>query len=244
MASQRQLFQYHKNFMNAYMHLFTRFNAQQETFLPEQPLIFACNHPTTTDPFLLPLLVNDPIHILVVETAFEVPVLGNLIAAAGHHRVSRERGSGGKLVEQALSSLQNGNHVGIFPEGDLSAEDGTLRHTHSGVARIALMSGAPVIPVGIAVSPNACLVKELKDYPDEAPLRWVKRGSYFMTVGKPMTFRGDVTDYEQVQQVTQKITSAIQTQAQKSRMRMQLYPNHWTLVFRMLQRMETLFSWI
>ena len=184
MASQRQLFQHHKNFMNTYMRLLTRFNARQEALLPEQPLIFVCNHPTTTDPFLLPLLVNDPIHILVIETAFEVPVLGKLIEAAGHHRVPRQRGSGGALIEKALTSLQNGNHVGIFPEGNLSNEDGTMQHTHGGAARIALMSGAPVIPVGIAVSPDACLVKELKDCPDEPPLRWVTHGSYFMTVGK------------------------------------------------------------
>jgi 1-acyl-sn-glycerol-3-phosphate acyltransferase len=242
MASQRQLFQYHKNFMNTYMRLLTRFNAVQETQLPEQPLIFASNHPTTTDPFLLPLLVNDPIHILVIETAFEIPVLGKLITQAGHHRVSRVRASGGKLIDQALNSLQNGNHVGIFPEGELSNDDGSMRHAHAGAARIALLSGAPVVPVGIYTSPDSCLVKTLKDFPDEPPLRWVTHGSYYMTVGKPMQFIGDGNDYAQVEQATQKIASAIQAQAQKSRRRMQLSPSRWGVVYRMLRQVEAIFS--
>ncbi len=242
MATQYQLFQHHKRFVNHYMRLLTKFNKVEESILPNQPVIFASNHPTTTDPFLLPLLVNDPIHILVIETAFEVPVLGKLIAKAGHHRVSRERGSGGKLVEQALQSLRAGNHVGIFPEGMLSAPDGTMGHAHSGAARIALESGAPVIPVGIHVSPNASIEIKLKDQPGEPPIRWIVRGSYYMTVGRPIHLEGDPNDITQVQAATQVIMNAIQIQAQKSRRRMQLYPTNWNMVFRMIQRVQAIFS--
>lgn len=242
MATQYQLFQHHKRFVNNYMRLLTKFNKVEESVLPDRPLIFASNHPTTTDPFLLPLLVNDPIHILVIETAFEVPVLGKLIAKAGHHRVSRERGSGGKLVDQALASLRAGNHVGIFPEGQLTGSDGLMGHAHSGAARIALESGAPVVPVGIHISPNAYVEIELKDQPGEPPIRWVVCGSYYMTVGRPIYLDGDPNDIVQVQAATQVIANAIQLQAQKSRRRMQLYPTNWNMVFRMIQRVQAIFS--
>ena len=242
MATQLQLFQHHKRFVKNYMRLLTQFNKVEESVLPERPLIFASNHPTTTDPFLLPLLVNDPIHILVIETAFDVPILGKLIAKAGHHRVSRGRSSGGKLIEQALESLRAGNHVGIFPEGQLSASDGTMSHAHSGAARIALQSGAPVVPVGIHISPNAYIEKGLKDLPGEPPIRWIVRGSYYVTVGRPIHLEGDPNDILQVNAATKVIANAIQLQAQKSRRRMQLYPSNWGMVFRMLQRVQAIFS--
>jgi 1-acyl-sn-glycerol-3-phosphate acyltransferase len=242
MASQKRLFQYHKQFVTHYMRFLTRFNTVKESVLPEGPLIFAANHPTTTDPFLLPILVNDPIHILVIETAFEVPLLGKLIAKAGHHRVSRQRGSGGKLIEQALESLRAGNHVGIFPEGMLSAPDGTMGHAHSGAARIALQSGNPVIPVGIHISPNAYIEKRLKNQPGEPPIRWIVRGSYYMTVGRPIHLEGDPNDVAQVQAASQVIMNAIQIQTHKSRRRMQLYPSNWHMVFRMIHRLQAIFS--
>ena len=242
MATQRELFLKHKQFVKQYMRFFTQFDALEESVLPRQPMIFAANHPTTTDPFLLPILVNDPIHILVIDTAFEVPVLGDLIAKAGHHCVSREKGSGGKLVADAVQSLRDGNHVGIFPEGRLSPEDGTFNPARSGAARIALESGVPVVPVGIAVSPNSYVVKPLKNEPGQPPIRWIVRGSYYMTVGQPLVLQGDPNNYDDVNAASKKIMNAIMVQTQKSRLRMQTYPSTWNILYRMIHRVDAIFS--
>jgi 1-acyl-sn-glycerol-3-phosphate acyltransferase len=242
MATQRELFLKHKKFVKQYMRFFTHFDALEESVLPRQPMLFVANHPTTTDPFLLPILVNDPIHILVINTAFEVPVLGKLIESAGHHRVSHEKSSGGKLVADAVQSLRDGNHVGVFPEGRLSPLDGSFHKAHSGAARIALESGALVVPVGIHNSPESFVDFPLKDLPDEPPIRWIVRGSYYMTVGQPMHLQGDPQNFEDVNAATKKIMNAITVQTQKSRLRMQAYPSTLNIIYRMLHKVDAIFS--
>ena len=65
---------------------------------------------------------------------------------------SRCAAKGGSASERALAAardvLKSGNALGIYPEGTRSP-DGRLYRGHTGVARLALQCGAPVIPVGM-----------------------------------------------------------------------------------------------
>ncbi len=51
-------------------------------------------------------------------------------------------------LEVAADVLRNGAALGIYPEGTRS-RDGLLHRGHTGVAQLALMSGAPIVPVGL-----------------------------------------------------------------------------------------------
>lgn len=116
------------------------------------PKIIAPNHPTTIDPFLVPAYMNERVHILVTESAFKVPGFGASLRAAGHIPVFA--GEGKRAFEAALHLLCEGHNVAIFPEGALSPVDGGLHRAHTGVARLALLSGAAVIPLGIGLEPS------------------------------------------------------------------------------------------
>src|SRR5262249_56856288 len=64
----------------------------------------------------------------------------------------RVRGEGGSASERALASatevLEQGQVFGIYPEGTRT-RDGYLHRGHTGVARLALRTGAPIVPVGM-----------------------------------------------------------------------------------------------
>ena len=119
--------------------------------LPEGPKILAANHPTTTDPFFILTLLSEQTSVLVTGGAFEVPLFGAYLRRAGHVPVLRD--SGGATIREATDLLRSGRTVAIFPEGALSPLEGGIgfHRPRSGVARLALATGAPVIPIGIGL---------------------------------------------------------------------------------------------
>src|SRR3989304_616923 len=59
---------------------------------PEGPVILAANHPSCTDPFLLPLMFRRPIRLLITQNAFQVPGFGSFLRHLGHVPVVRREG--------------------------------------------------------------------------------------------------------------------------------------------------------
>jgi len=129
-----------------------------------------------------------PILIAVTGMAFEVPIFGSILKSAGHIPVDKVNTHGQAIILKIVEKLANGETVAIFPEGELSPGVGRYSQPKTGAARIALLSGAPVIPVGIHLENDAYYEKEMitKNYSDTA--RIVYRGKYAMTVGKPLIF--------------------------------------------------------
>jgi len=189
---------------------------QFECALPDGPKIIVANHPTTTDPFLLSLLSEQPILIAVTGMAFEVPIFGSILKSAGHIPVDKVNTHGQAIILKIVEKLANGETVAIFPEGELSPGVGRYSQPKTGAARIALLSGAPVIPVGIHLENDAYYEKEMitKNYSDTA--RIVYRGKYAMTVGKPLLFSGSIDDFPYVRNVSEEIMESIVRQAKKS----------------------------
>ena len=224
MNLEKMIFRTHKLLMKGYVTTLLDYNLQMAQPLPPGPVILAANHPTTTDPFLLPLLVNEPVFIFVAGMAFEVPVLGRMIAKAGHIRVNADLISRMNTLQQAVERLAGGGSIGIFPEGSLSPEPGAFCRPRSGAARIALASGAPVVPVGIHHSPDACYHRQLTTPQHQQTARWVYRGAYFVTAGEPLYFTGDSTSSWDARRVSTRIMDAIQAQAQLSKQRMLSHP--------------------
>ncbi|HZE41057.1 MAG TPA: lysophospholipid acyltransferase family protein [Stackebrandtia sp.] len=123
--------------------------------IPEDgPAIIACNHLSVADHYFLALAT--PRHIATmakIEYFQRTGLKGRLIGATvrGLGQVAVDR-SGGRRSAQALGPseqvLRDGQVFAIFPEGTRSP-DGKLHKGRTGVARLAMSSGAPVIPVGL-----------------------------------------------------------------------------------------------
>jgi len=79
---------------------------------------------------------------------FKVPIIGRIILAAGQVPVERETPSAGKAVDHAKKLLEAGHLLGVYPEGTLSRDlDHWPMVAKTGLARLALTTNTPVIPV-------------------------------------------------------------------------------------------------
>jgi 1-acyl-sn-glycerol-3-phosphate acyltransferase len=122
--------------------------------LPAGPVIVASNHLSFSDTFFLGAVVSRRLTFLAKSSYFHTPgVKGWLMARffRGLGQVPVDR-SGGTASSVALSAgeevLLRGGALGIYPEGTRSP-DGRLYRGRTGVARLALATGAPVIPVAM-----------------------------------------------------------------------------------------------
>jgi 1-acyl-sn-glycerol-3-phosphate acyltransferase len=112
------------------------------------PVIIAGNHPSYLDPLLVLLPVKRTIRFMAWDALFRVPVLGFLIRAMGAFPVDLRKGKGEAAYLEARRILLEGNALGIFPEGQRS-ESGPMGQLRTGTARLAIETGAPIIPVTI-----------------------------------------------------------------------------------------------
>jgi 1-acyl-sn-glycerol-3-phosphate acyltransferase len=120
----------------------------------EGPVILASNHLSFIDSIFLPLVVDRPVVFLAKSEYFTGRGLKGwatkmFFQAAGQLPIDR---SGGKASEASLNTglrvLGEGRILGIYPEGTRSP-DGRLYRGRTGVARMVLESGVPVVPVAM-----------------------------------------------------------------------------------------------
>jgi 1-acyl-sn-glycerol-3-phosphate acyltransferase len=185
--------------------------------LPQGPKILAANHPTTTDPFYILTLVREQVSVLVTEGAFQVPGFGRYLRLAGH--VPAIRNSSGATVRALSRLVTGGRSVAIFPEGALSPLEGGYHQPHTGAARLALITGAPVVPVGIGLLRDR--IRITKTEVDGEVAHLYLRGPYAMTVGRALRFEGDATDHAYVRAVSNQIMQRIIHLAHESEQRVQ-----------------------
>jgi 1-acyl-sn-glycerol-3-phosphate acyltransferase len=128
----------------------------------DRSFVVAANHESFCD--VLVLLAHLPMQVrfLAKRSVFRVPVLGWSIAAAGFIPVDREeRSRSAAAVETALRRLRGGRSVVVFPE-ETRTRTGELLPFKKGAAHLALQSGLPILPLGLAgtfrVLPRGTLV--------------------------------------------------------------------------------------
>jgi 1-acyl-sn-glycerol-3-phosphate acyltransferase len=113
------------------------------------PAILAANHQSFADSFFLPLVVTRKVTFLAKAEYFDSPKTAWFFRAAGQIPIRR---GGGSVSERALETarevLAAGRLLGVYPEGTRSLDD-QVHRGRTGVARLAIEMGAPVIPVGI-----------------------------------------------------------------------------------------------
>jgi 1-acyl-sn-glycerol-3-phosphate acyltransferase len=169
------------------------------------PVIIASNHLSFSDSIFMPLVVPRKVTFLAKSEYFTSPGPKGLLKkltfiALGQVPVDR---SGGRRSEAALITglkvLAEGKCLGIYPEGTRSP-DGRLYKGRSGIARLAIESGSPVIPVAMfnteKIQPTGTVVPKVMRVE--------------MIFGEPMYFEGDSTDLQHLRDVTDKIMHTIQ----------------------------------
>ncbi|HSP37351.1 MAG TPA: lysophospholipid acyltransferase family protein [Frankiaceae bacterium] len=114
-------------------------------------VILAVNHVANLDPVLLARFVLELGRIprfLAKSELFETPVLKDVLAGAGQIPVYRQRTNAADALSAAMEALRRGELVVIYPEGTLTTDpDGWPMLARNGVARLALATGVPVVPV-------------------------------------------------------------------------------------------------
>lgn len=113
------------------------------------PVILTSNHISWLDPPLVGAWFPRRVVYMAKKELFEIKWLGFLISSLGAFPVDRE-GNSRIAIKHSLDVLKGGGCVGIFPEGGRNV-DGD-KEAKAGVALIAALSGAQVVPVYIAGS--------------------------------------------------------------------------------------------
>jgi 1-acyl-sn-glycerol-3-phosphate acyltransferase len=116
------------------------------------PAILVANHDSLLDPWLLALATPRPVRYMAKAEAFHNPLLRHALEAFGAFPV--DRGAGDRdAVGSAAELLHASLLVGIFPQGTCLP----YRHRpwHRGAAKLALATGAPLVPVAIVGSERA-----------------------------------------------------------------------------------------
>ncbi|MCP3785726.1 1-acyl-sn-glycerol-3-phosphate acyltransferase [Micromonospora sp. A3M-1-15] len=118
------------------------------------PLILAANHLSFIDSVVIPLVAPRPVAFLAKAEYFRLPGLKGWLTRTcltGINAIPVERGghrAAQASLHVALDVLAAGRAFGIHPEGSRS-RDGRIYRGRTGVAWLALASGAPVVPVAV-----------------------------------------------------------------------------------------------
>ncbi|CAB4902012.1 unannotated protein [freshwater metagenome] len=174
-------------------------------FVPSNgPVIIASNHLSFSDSIFMPLVVPRSVTFLAKSEYFTSPGIKGFVKkitfiALGQVPVDR---TGGKRSEAALLTglklLSQDACIGIYPEGTRSP-DGRLYKGRTGIARMAIESGAPIIPVAMfntaEIQPTGQVVPKVRRVE--------------MVFGEPMYFTGDSTDQAVLRAATNQIMEKI-----------------------------------
>lgn len=160
----------------------------------EGGMIMAANHLSNWDPPVVGTYMPRPVAYMAKEELFSPAIAGAIIRSLYAFPVKRGAADRG-AIKTALGILKQGLCLGVFPEGTRS-KDGKTHKAESGVALLAAMSKAPVVPTAIIgtnkIFQNGSLLPQLK-----------------IIFGEPIYFEGKHNDKEALAEFSQKIMEKI-----------------------------------
>jgi 1-acyl-sn-glycerol-3-phosphate acyltransferase len=131
-----------------FFHLYFRLSRVGREHVPQDgPVIFAANHRSFLDPFVIATLARRPIYFVAKKELFENRLQAWFLNSLGAFPVDRGNGDGDAMAT-ARAILERGDGVLIFPEGT-RIRPGALGSPKRGVGRLALETGAPIVPVAV-----------------------------------------------------------------------------------------------
>lgn len=169
-----------------------------ENIPDEGPVILASNHQAYSDTVFLPGQVRRSVHFLGKSDIFSGTSPVHRVAAAvmrGLHVMPVDRSGGpasSSAIEAGLAVLERGDVLGIYPEGTRSP-DGRLHRGKTGVARFAVETGAPIVPVAMNGAHEAQVGNRF--FPRRRP-------RIHAVVGEPLDARAFVAGLDPAQRAT------------------------------------------
>ena len=134
--------------LQPFFRLYFRLDRIGREHIPDEgPVIIAANHRSFLDPFVIATMARRPMYYVAKEELFRRRWQGWILNALGAFPV-RRGAADGDMIESARAILARGDIVLIFPEGT-RIRPGSLGQPRRGVGRLALESGAPVVPVAV-----------------------------------------------------------------------------------------------
>jgi 1-acyl-sn-glycerol-3-phosphate acyltransferase len=145
------------------LRFFYRVRVEGAENLPRSgPVILASNHLSFSDSIFLPLVLRRRVTFVAKAEYFEDPKTAWFFRAVGQIPVKRGGGpASARALESAKEVLEAGGIFGIYPEGTRSP-DGRLYKGHTGVARLALDTKAPVVSVAMIGTADAQPIGQAK----------------------------------------------------------------------------------
>ncbi|HZP29337.1 MAG TPA: lysophospholipid acyltransferase family protein [Acidimicrobiia bacterium] len=127
-----------------------RIRVEGREHLPTRgPVIVAANHRSFLDSMFIPLVIPRRVTFVAKAEYFDSWKTAWLFRALGQIPIRREGGSASEgALLAARDVLENGGVFGIYPEGTRT-RDGLTHRGHTGAARLAMQTGAPIVPVGM-----------------------------------------------------------------------------------------------
>jgi 1-acyl-sn-glycerol-3-phosphate acyltransferase len=114
-------------------------------------IIVAPNHTSWFDPLVVAHMLwsrDRPPRFLAKESVFRVPIMGQIITSAGQVKVYRETAEAVDAVRDAVSAVEGGECIVVYPEGTITRDPGLWpMQGKTGAARIALATGRPLLPL-------------------------------------------------------------------------------------------------
>jgi 1-acyl-sn-glycerol-3-phosphate acyltransferase len=172
-------------------------------------VLLACNHVSFLDPIEGTAFVLAHRRIpryLAKAQLWRIPLVGRVLAGGGHIPVHRGTSAVAGVYDDALAALERGETVVVYPEGTFTDDpDGWPMRGKTGVARMALATGVPVIPIahwgGHHVLPRGRFLPRL-----------LPRKTLHVTAGPPVDlaeFTGPAPTQAQLAAATAKVMAAI-----------------------------------
>jgi 1-acyl-sn-glycerol-3-phosphate acyltransferase len=183
-----------------YCRLAFRLRAQQvELVPPDGPVILAPNHFSGMDHWFVGIMLGRQVRFMAKSQLFKGPFLEFIMAHAGAFPVRRGHHDE-EAITTALTILGRGGVLVIYPEGGRSRGGTIGTSARPGLGRLALESGAPVVPVAVHGSERARNWRRLQ-FP-QVTVRYGMPMRYGLEPGAPR---------ERQQQVADEVLAAVRT---------------------------------
>ncbi len=207
--------------VSAYTKIMLKMDIERKFNIPGGTKIIVANHPTTTDPFILTSISKGQAAVLIKDILFDVPIFGTYLHLAGHIPVGKE--SGKIAFMNALEKLKKGITVIVFIEGTTSDFINKMNKPKTGAVRLALLSGKPIVPMGIGVKQKN--VRNIKSFIKGVQEwgRWYFKGPYAISIGRPIKLTGDVEDRKKIKSLSSWLSEKVSTLAKESNRRLNAY---------------------
>jgi glycerol-3-phosphate dehydrogenase (NAD(P)+) len=140
-------------FLQPFFHLYFRLSRVGREHIPQDgPVIFAANHRSFLDPFVIGTMMRRPIYYVAKKELFAKRWQAWFLNSLGAFPVDRGNADG-DTIETAKAILARGDCVLIFPEGT-RVRPGPPGRAKRGVGRLVLETGVPVVPIALIGTTN------------------------------------------------------------------------------------------